>query len=84
MPARGCSRPGRSSRSIALTRSPPPRVEAEILAALEDVRRVVDDFVAMRDRMAALGDTDPLLSWLAGGQFVLLGSAEFDSAPTEP
>ena len=53
-------------------------LEAEILAALEDVRRVVEDFEAMRDRMAALGDADPVLPWLAAGQFVLLGSAEFD------
>ena len=32
----------------------------------------------MRDRMAALGDADPVLPWLAAGQFVFLGSAEFD------
>ncbi len=53
-------------------------LEAEILDALEDVRRVVGDFDAMRERMATLGAADPVLPWLAAGQFVLLGSAEFD------
>ncbi len=53
-------------------------LETEILAALEDVRRVVADFDAMRGRMAELGDADPVLPWLTAGQFVFLGSAEFD------
>ena len=42
------------------------------------MRRVVDDFAAMRDRMEALGDVDPLLPWLADGQFVFLGAADYD------
>ena len=33
---------------------------------------------AMRDRMAALGDVDPILPWLAAGQFVFLGAADYD------
>ena len=56
-------------------------VEAEVLAAIEDVRRVVSDFPAMRDRMAALGDVDPLLPWLADGQFVFLGAADYEPGP---
>ena len=32
----------------------------------------------MRDRMADLGDVDPILPWLADGQFVFLGAAEYD------
>ena len=42
--------------------------------------RVVDDFPAMRDRMEALGDVDPILPWLADGQFVFLGAADYDVA----
>ena len=34
----------------------------------------------MRDRMEALGDVDPLLPWLAEGQFVFLGAADYDVA----
>nr|MBA2326148.1 NAD-glutamate dehydrogenase [Actinomycetota bacterium] len=53
-------------------------VEADVLAAVEDVRRVVADFVAMRERMESLAEVDPILPWLAGGQFVFLGAADYD------
>ena len=55
-------------------------VEADVRAAIDDVRRVVGDFQAMRDRMTALADADPLLAWLADGQFVFLGSGVYDRA----
>ena len=54
------------------TTSPPPSTTC---------RRAVDDFPAMRDRMEALGGVDPLLPWLAEGQFVFLGAADYDVAP---
>ncbi|MET0459396.1 MAG: NAD-glutamate dehydrogenase domain-containing protein, partial [Ilumatobacteraceae bacterium] len=56
-------------------------LEDEITAAVDDVRRAVDDFPAMRDRMEALGAVDPLLPWLAEGQFVFLGAADYDVGP---
>ncbi len=55
------------------------QVEADIVTAIEDVRRVVSDFAAMRDRMADLGDVAPILPWLADGQFVFLGAAEYEA-----
>ena len=55
-------------------------LERAILAAVDDVRRVVDDFPAMRERMEALGDVDPILPWFAAGQFVFLGAADYDVA----
>ncbi len=76
VPARASSRRGRRSRSTAPTRPPPPSWRPRSSRAVDDVRRVVDDFEAMRDRMAALGDADPMLPWLAAGQFVFLGAAE--------
>src|SRR4051812_2559479 len=45
-------------------------VEADILRAVDDVQRVVDDFDAMRERMEALAAVDPILPWLAAGQYV--------------
>ncbi|MGI9053799.1 MAG: NAD-glutamate dehydrogenase [Ilumatobacteraceae bacterium] len=56
-------------------------VEADIVEAIELVRRAVSDFDAMRNRMLALSDADPIVSWLAAGNFVFLGSAEFDRRP---
>ncbi len=55
-------------------------VQDEIIRAIEDVRLVVDDFPAMRARMEELGAIDPLLPWLANGQFVFLGAADYDRA----
>ncbi len=55
-------------------------VEADILRAVDDVQRAVEDFDAMRDRMTALAAVDPILPWLADGQFVFLGAADYDVA----
>ena len=55
-------------------------VQEEVVRAIEDVRLVVDDFPAMRMRMDELGAIDPLLPWLAEGQFVFLGAADYDRA----
>ena len=56
-------------------------VEAEIVRAVADVQRVVDDFPAMRGRMESLAAVAPILPWLAAGQFVFLGAADYDVAP---
>ena len=53
-------------------------LEAELLEAVNDVHRVVADFATMRDRMLELATADPLLVWLANGQFVFLGAATYD------
>ena len=54
---------------------------ADLRAAVELVHRVVADFGAMRDRMLALADIDPLLRWFADGHFVFLGAATYDTSP---
>ena len=56
------------------------RLTAELNDAVADVRRVVGDFDAMRNRMLAMATADPLLAWLADGNFIFLGSAEYDRA----
>ncbi|HEU4840278.1 MAG TPA: NAD-glutamate dehydrogenase domain-containing protein, partial [Ilumatobacteraceae bacterium] len=56
-------------------------VEAEILRSVADVQVVVDDFPAMRGRMDSLAGVAPILPWLAAGQFVFLGAADYDVAP---
>ena len=53
-------------------------VEAEILQVVDEVQRVVDDFPAMHARMEALSGAGPILAWLAAGQFVFLGAADYD------
>jgi glutamate dehydrogenase len=53
-------------------------LEAEVRAVVDDVHRVVSDFPTMRSRLAAFGDVDPLLSWLAAEHFVFLGAASYD------
>ena len=55
-------------------------VQEEVVRAIEDVRLVVEDFLAMRARMEESGAIDPLLPWLAEGQFVFLGAADYDRA----
>jgi glutamate dehydrogenase len=54
------------------------QVEADIRTAIDDVQRVVTDFEAMRARMRSVANGDPLLKWLGGQHFVLLGAATFD------
>ncbi len=66
---------------IELDRCPPDleqRLEADVSTAIDDVMRVVADFVPMRDRMRSLADGDRLLEWLGDQHFVLLGAASFD------
>ena len=58
-------------------------VEAEITRAVADVQRVVDDFPAMRDRMDSVAAVAPILPWLAEGQFVFLGAADYDVGPEQ-
>ncbi len=55
-------------------------LEADVAMAVDAVRRIVDDFGPMRDRMQELTPIDPLLSWFAEGRFVFLGSAVYDRA----
>jgi glutamate dehydrogenase len=52
----------------------------EVVRTVEDVRVVVEDFPAMRARMGELASIDPLLPWLADGQFVFLGAADYERA----
>ncbi|MGB3735238.1 MAG: NAD-glutamate dehydrogenase [Ilumatobacter sp.] len=54
------------------------QLEADVSRAIDDVLRVVTDFDEMRDRMRLLSNGDPLLQWLGGQHFVLLGAASFD------
>jgi len=61
----------------------------DVRAAIETVHLAVSDFDEMRDRMAALAPLDPMLGWLADGQFVFLGAVTCDlpdgpSAPPVP
>jgi glutamate dehydrogenase len=60
------------------------RLAAEIVEAIARVHRVVADFTSMRDRMRSLAQLDPLLGWLADGNFVFLGAATYDGAVCRP
>jgi glutamate dehydrogenase len=51
-------------------------LEAELMEAVFDVRRVVEDFGSMRDRLLGLGHVHPAMRWLADGQFVFLGAID--------
>ncbi len=53
-------------------------VEDDVRRAVDDVQLAVDDFDAMRGRMEALAAIDPILPWLADGQFVFLSAADYD------
>src|SRR5829696_1680477 len=53
-------------------------VEAEIARAVADVQQVVDDFAAMRARMASVAGASPILPWLVAGQFVFLAAADYE------
>ena len=67
-----------------LAPEPAAAVEAELVAAVSAVHRVVADFTEMRDRMLALAPLDPLLDWLAHDQFVFLGAATYDLTSDGP
>jgi len=54
------------------------RIADGVKQATEAVARVVDDYDAMRARMIALADVDPLLGWLADGELVVLGAVTYD------
>src|SRR5262245_14698554 len=51
-------------------------LEAELAAAVADVRSVVTDFAAMRARLLGLVHVHPAMRWLADGQFVFLGAVD--------
>ncbi|MFK7918865.1 MAG: NAD-glutamate dehydrogenase [Ilumatobacter sp.] len=54
------------------------QLEADVVSAIREVLRVVEDFSAMRDRMRSHSNGDPLLEWLGEQHFVLLGAASYD------
>ncbi len=54
------------------------RLRADMEAAVADVHRVVADFDEMRARMMQHTELDPLLGWLAEGNFVFLGAATYE------
>ena len=65
---------------IELDRCPPEdcdQLEADVLAAIEGVRRVVGDFPQMRERLLDVSGGNPLLDWLADGNFVFLGAVTY-------
>ena len=49
-------------------------LRTDLAQALAGVHRVVADFPEMRQRMRDLADVDPVLPWLADGNFVFLGA----------
>jgi glutamate dehydrogenase len=57
-------------------------LESELAQAIADVRRVVDDFAAMRERLAGLGDVHAALPWLADGNLVFLGAIDTEEQPS--
>jgi len=65
---------------IELDRCPPEdcdQLEADVLAAIEGVRRVVGDFPQMRERLLDVSGGNPLLDWLADENFVFLGAVTY-------
>ena len=56
-------------------------LQRDLVAAVDRVHRIVADFAAMRERMRRFADLDPLLDWLADGQFVFLGAATYEFGP---
>ncbi|QRN80610.1 MAG: NAD-glutamate dehydrogenase [Nocardiopsis sp. BM-2018] len=51
---------------------------ADVREIVEEVHGIVADFPAMRSWMDELATEDPLLAWLADGNFVFLGAATYD------
>jgi glutamate dehydrogenase len=58
------------------------QLEGEVRDAIENVQRAVGDFGAMQQRLRAVADGDPLLTWLADENFVFLGAATYHASPT--
>ena len=56
----------------------------DLAEAIDSVHGVVADFAAMRARMRLHAELDPLLDWLADGQFVFLGVGTYDLGPDGP
>ncbi len=52
-------------------------VEREVVDAIGEVQRVVEDFEEMQTRLLGLTDGDPLLEWLGVENLVLLGAATY-------
>ena len=81
----GCSRRGRRSRSTASTAPLAAELEAELVAAVADVRRVVDDFDAdARIGWRRSATSDPVADWFDRGQFVFLGAVDVRPPTTAP
>ncbi len=59
-------------------------LQRDLREAIDSVHRVVADFAPMRERMQLHAELDPLLDWLASGQFVFLGAATYDLSPEGP
>ena len=79
--AGGCSRRGRRSRSTASTATAADELEAELRRRgrrRPPRRRRLRARCA--HRMEALASIDPILPWLADGQFVFLGAVDYDVA----
>ncbi len=65
---------------IEIDRCTPEAAEelrAEVHDAIRGVQLVVADFAAMRSRLVDVGGGDPLLGWLADGNFVFLGAVSY-------
>ncbi len=52
-------------------------LQADLTAAVGGVHAAVDGFASMRDRMHEFGPLDPILDWLADGNFVFLSAARY-------
>ncbi|MCB0965839.1 MAG: NAD-glutamate dehydrogenase, partial [Ilumatobacter sp.] len=52
-------------------------LQSDLAAAVRGVHAAVCAFEPMRDRMQAFADLDPILSWLADGNFVFLSAATY-------
>ncbi|MEO6651540.1 MAG: NAD-glutamate dehydrogenase [Ilumatobacteraceae bacterium] len=50
----------------------------DLVTAVDTAHRVVSDFEPMRDRLLAHALLDPLLGWLADGNFVFMGASSFE------
>lgn len=60
------------------------QLRRDVELAVASVHAVVADFPAMRERMNSLRHRDPLLDWLADGNFVFLAAATYRLGPTGP